>query len=427
MKAGKLACIGDQHLYGRSGQSALVVQLGSAEMADKDNPAEVRPSVAAYLAESDEHGNRFMLALGRAVLGAAALENALRLESAHLLLATQAGRDAIDGKELGVQMAELETLTAGQLLRRLRERGLPQDLERRIDDAVSRRNRLVHHLFEDPRLIRAATQPEAEEEGVAHLQALALDCAALSLELQTFALPKIEALAGTSKEELVSHALSLDPAQIEGQEERKQVEAIQSLGDAADWSEALGQADWDHRITVDWSGEKVETLADLLRPGLRAVCVGINPSPVSVTAGHYYQGQIGRRFWQRLQQAGVIEETGTGREDDAAFLSGIGFTDIVKRPTPRADAISASEFEYGRELLTERLRIHKPALLIFTFKKAATALFGRFDGHGYRPEFEFAGAKVFVMPGPYERTDHVAVALEELRELIADASGTDVS
>jgi double-stranded uracil-DNA glycosylase len=408
-------------------EALSVVQLGSAEMVSKDDPAEVQPSVAAYLAEYDEYGNRFLLALGRAVLGAAALENALRLELAHLLLAAQASGEAIDGKELGEQMTELEILTAGQLLRRLRERGLPQDLERRIDDAVSRRNQLVHHLFEDPRLVRAATQVEAEDEGVAHLQALALDCAGLSLELQTFALLKIEALTGASKEELVSHVLSLDPAGIEGRGERERLEAIQSLGDAADWSGALERADWDHRITVDWLGEKVETLADLLRPGLRAVCVGINPSPVSVTAGHYYQGRIGRRLWQRLQQAGVIEAAGTGQEDGAAFLSGIGFTDIVKRPTPRADAISATEFEYGRKLLTERLRIYTPALLIFTFKKAATALFGRFEGHGYRPEFEFAGAKVFVMPGPYERSDHVAAALEELRELIAgaDASGTD--
>ena len=36
-------------------------------------------------------------------------------------------------------------------------------------------------------------------------------------------------------------------------------------------------------------GERVATLEDLLRPRLRAVCVGINPSPVSVEAGHYYR------------------------------------------------------------------------------------------------------------------------------------------
>lgn len=189
----------------------------------------------------------------------------------------------------------------------------------------------------------------------------------------------------------------------------------------ADWPpDELWGLNAHHRVTVDWLGEQVETLADLLRPELRAVCIGINPSPVSVTAGHYYQGQIGRRFWQRLQRGGVIEETGTGREDDAAFLAGIGFTDIVKRPTARADEITAAKFEKGRELLAEKLRRYRPGLLIFTFKKAATSLFGRFKGHGHRPELELGGAEVFVMPGPYERADRVAAALEELRSLLAE-------
>jgi TDG/mug DNA glycosylase family protein len=175
-----------------------------------------------------------------------------------------------------------------------------------------------------------------------------------------------------------------------------------------------------HRVTMDWLDEQVETLADLLRPELRAVCIGINPSPVSVAAGHYYQGPIGRRFWQRLQRAGVIEETGTGREDDAAFLAGVGFADIVKRPTARANEITAAEFEKGRELLAEKLRRHRPALLIFTFKKTAITLFGPFKGHGHRPELEFAGARVFVMPGPYERADRVAATLEQLPSLLAE-------
>ena len=42
-----------------------------------------------------------------------------------------------------------------------------------------------------------------------------------------------------------------------------------------------------HRLTETWMGRETLTLADLLRPGLRAVVVGINPSPVSVAAGHY--------------------------------------------------------------------------------------------------------------------------------------------
>lgn len=43
-----------------------------------------------------------------------------------------------------------------------------------------------------------------------------------------------------------------------------------------------------HRVTEDWMGTPVETLEDLLRPGLRAVCIGINPAPDSVAAEHYF-------------------------------------------------------------------------------------------------------------------------------------------
>lgn len=395
-------------------------------MAQREEPGEARPSVAAYFAELDEAAIPFFTALGQVIVAAAALEGNLRLELTRLLFAAQDGQEVARGKTLSEQVAELETLTAGQLLRRLREQGLPEDLERRIDDAVSRRNRLVHHLFEDPQLVKAIAGTETPDDALARLQQLALDCAALSVELQLFALPKIEASMGASKEDLLDFILSLDPAHIQQQAERKQVEAIQALGNAADWAGRSGPPGelWGlnahHRVTVDWLGEQVETLADLLRPGLRAVCVGINPSPVSVAAGHYYQGRIGRRFWQRLQQAGVIEATGTGREDDAAFLAGIGFTDIVKRPTARADAISAAEFEQGHELLAKKLRRYRPALLIFTFKKTATILLGPFKGHGHLPELEFGGAQVFVMPGPYERADRVAVALEQLPGLLAE-------
>lgn len=61
-----------------------------------------------------------------------------------------------------------------------------------------------------------------------------------------------------------------------------------------------------HRVTEQWMGEPVETLADLLQPGLFAVCVGINPSPVSVERGHYYQGRLGQRFYGRLRRVGLL-------------------------------------------------------------------------------------------------------------------------
>jgi TDG/mug DNA glycosylase family protein len=168
-----------------------------------------------------------------------------------------------------------------------------------------------------------------------------------------------------------------------------------------------------HRITEDWMGTPIETLADLLRPGLQAVCVGINPAPKSVAAGHYFQGRLGQQFYERMRTAGVLTRE-SGWEDDVAFAQGIGFTDIVKRPTVKASDVRPEEFAFGKPLLRRKLADVCPDLVIFTFKATATALFGAFEGNGFI-ERVFAGAEAFVMPGPYERRDIVASRLEELR------------
>ena len=42
----------------------------------------------------------------------------------------------------------------------------------------------------------------------------------------------------------------------------------------------------------------IETLADLPPLRDRLLFVGLNPSPVSVEAGHYHQGRLGRTFWR---------------------------------------------------------------------------------------------------------------------------------
>jgi TDG/mug DNA glycosylase family protein len=165
-------------------------------------------------------------------------------------------------------------------------------------------------------------------------------------------------------------------------------------------------------------GERVETLADLLRPGLRAVCVGINPSLVSVKAGHYYQGRSGQRFLARVRTAGVIGESRRGTEDNAAFADGVGFTDIVKRPTRSADELRADEFRHGSVLLEEKLTRFAPRLVIFTYKAAATAMFGRLDGNGFIPGLAFADVPVFVMPGLYEATATAEQTLAALAQAV---------
>jgi TDG/mug DNA glycosylase family protein len=166
-------------------------------------------------------------------------------------------------------------------------------------------------------------------------------------------------------------------------------------------------------------GVEVETLEDLLSDGLRAVCAGINPSPVSVAAGHYYQGRAGQRFFARLRDAGVIPRAGDGYEDDAAFGAGIGFTDIVKRPTRSAKDVRRDEYAHGRELLEAKLKRFRPNLVIFTYKKTAEILFGTFAGNGFTPSPCLAYSDVFAVPGPYESGATAQATLRLLAERFA--------
>jgi double-stranded uracil-DNA glycosylase len=174
-----------------------------------------------------------------------------------------------------------------------------------------------------------------------------------------------------------------------------------------------------HRVVEDWMGEQVETLADLIPADPRAICVGINPSPISVEEGHYYRGPLGKLFFRRLRSVGLLLPTWEGFEDDAAFAVGIGFTDVVKRPTSRATGVTKDELRHGGELLRAKLTMINAPLVIFTYKVGAEQVFGRFEGRGFVAGLELGGAPVFVMPGPMERTDRVDLALGTLRDHLA--------
>ena len=102
-----------------------------------------------------------------------------------------------------------------------------------------------------------------------------------------------------------------------------------------------------------------------------------------------------------------------GSEDDTAFEEGVGFTDVVKRPTASAKELSPAEFAHGRELMVAKLEAVRPRFVLFTYKRAAEAVFGRFAGNGFAG-LRLAEAEVFVMPGPYESTTTAARTLREL-------------
>ena len=114
------------------------------------------------------------------------------------------------------------------------------------------------------------------------------------------------------------------------------------------------------------------TLPDLLRPGLDLVFIGINPSVYSVRQGHYFARRT-NRFWPSLSCSRLGEPVRRAlgvdrlepRHDSALLDHGIGFTDVVKRPTPRADELSVAEFAAGVAVLLAKLQAIQPRIACF--------------------------------------------------------------
>ena len=174
-----------------------------------------------------------------------------------------------------------------------------------------------------------------------------------------------------------------------------------------------------HGATITINGEATETLADLppRRDGL--LFIGLNPSPVSVKAGHYHQGQLGRTFWRRLIRAGILPG-GTAIEaaDDALVAAGHGITDLLKVPSPRDEA-SDAELREGVGPLWQKIALWRPGAIVFIYKRAAEIAAGRTlsEPWGQLRDVALAGRPCFLMPGPYAPTEQVDEGLNLLRNL----------
>ena len=181
-----------------------------------------------------------------------------------------------------------------------------------------------------------------------------------------------------------------------------------------------------HRTTLVIDGSPVETLADLPPLRDRLLFVGLNPSPVSVAAGHYFQGRLGQTFWQRLIAAQVLPQATTiETADDALVAAGHGVTDLLKRPTAR-DTATDNELRAGVGPLWQKIAIWRPAATVFIYKRAANTCAGRqlAEPWGHLPGVALAGRPCILMPGPYAPVESVDEGLNFLRN-IASALPSD--
>jgi double-stranded uracil-DNA glycosylase len=91
-----------------------------------------------------------------------------------------------------------------------------------------------------------------------------------------------------------------------------------------------------------------------------------------VAQGHYFARKA-NRFWPAFSRSSLSEPArralGVDRLEpshDAILLDfGIGFTDVVKRPTARADELSPEEYAAGARDLVAKLATFQPRIACF--------------------------------------------------------------
>ncbi len=165
--------------------------------------------------------------------------------------------------------------------------------------------------------------------------------------------------------------------------------------------------------------EAAPTLPDYLAPDLKLVFVGINPGLYSARMGHYFARRT-NRFWPAFSRSRLSEDVrrGLGKkaldyEDDATLLAfGIGFTDVVKRPTGNAAQLDPEEYRMGAPQLMDKLVHFQPRMACFH----GVTGYGAFARHALgdeRRRWELGpqerrvgNTRLFVVPSPSPANAH---------------------
>jgi double-stranded uracil-DNA glycosylase len=151
---------------------------------------------------------------------------------------------------------------------------------------------------------------------------------------------------------------------------------------------------------------RLRTLPDIVGPGMRVLVCGLNPSVYAADRGVGF-ARPGNRFWPAALAAGLVSRD---RDPWHALAShGIGFTDLVKRATPRADVLTADEYRAGVARLTWLVGLLRPAVVCVVGLAGWRMAVDRRTTPGLQRD-ELAGVPVYVMPNPSGLNAHTTVA-----------------
>lgn len=167
---------------------------------------------------------------------------------------------------------------------------------------------------------------------------------------------------------------------------------------------------------IDISATRERALPDYVAAEMRLLCCGLNPSLHAADAGiAYVTGS--NRFWPALALAGLAA---VDRDPHRLLCrDGIGLTDLVKRPTTRADELDPSEYLRGVDRLAQLCGWLRPAAVAVVGLAGWRAAVDRKAGVGWQPD-PLGGSPVYVLPSTSGLNARVSVA--ELADHLSSAA-----
>ncbi len=159
-------------------------------------------------------------------------------------------------------------------------------------------------------------------------------------------------------------------------------------------------------------------MPDLLKKGLEVAFVGINPSIFSAERGHYF-ARASNRFWPCVSRSTLslaartalaVEQLGP-QHDAALGRYGIGFTDLVKRPTAKASDLAAAELAAGVEHLVAKVARYRPRVACFHgvtgYRYVHEQLAGKTGALVLGPQdVRIGSTRIFLVPNPSGANAH---------------------
>jgi double-stranded uracil-DNA glycosylase len=140
-------------------------------------------------------------------------------------------------------------------------------------------------------------------------------------------------------------------------------------------------------------------LPDIVAPDLTVLFCGINPGLYSARVGHHF-ARPGNRFWTALHAARFTGRRFAPSEDRELLALGYGLTNIVERPTARADELAAAELVRGRRRLERTVCRYTPRWVAILGIGAYRKAFQRPHAIiGPQPE-RLGRSRLWVLPNP---------------------------